>query len=177
MEFISPDPAALVRAANVRATLDAFQLRPSLGQRLIEKHKLQLEDLSPEKFILVQRWLDALREIQDSVGPNILHRVGMAIIENASFPPVFDNIDAVFSQMDAIYYVNHQGDVGHYRTRKKKDVWEVRCETPYPRQFEHGVVEGACRNPQFNGGKRFHIEYVDGPPNSDLTCTLFVRPG
>ncbi len=177
MEFISPDPEALVRAANVRATLDAFQLRPSLGQRLIEKHALALEDLRPDKFILVQRWLDTLKEIQQEIGSNIIHRVGVAILENAEFPPTFEHIDAVFANMDAVYYANHQGDVGHYRTKRHPDgSWEVRCETPYPRAFEHGLVEGACRHPKFNRGKGYHVTYADGPPDSDVTCILTVRP-
>jgi len=177
MEFVSPDPEALVRAANVRATLDAFQLRPSLGQKLIAKHQLQLEDLSPDKFILVQRWLDALREIQETVGPNLVHRCGMAIMQNALFPPQFDTLDAMFANMDAIYYVNHRGNVGHYHTRRRNEgVWEIRCETPYPRQFERGVVEGVSRNPQVSGGKPWGVEYIDGPPDGDLTCTLILRP-
>ena len=176
MEFISPDPQATVRAANVRATLDAFQLRPSIGQRLIQKHQLQLDDLRPEKFILVQRWLDALKEVFETVGPNVLHRVGFAISQNAEFPPVFDTIDKLFHNMDMIYYVNHQGDVGHYLTTQKSDgVWEIRCETPYPRHFERGVVEGVCRNPQYSRGKAYHVEYIEGPPASDLTCTMLVR--
>jgi hypothetical protein len=177
MEFIAPDPNALVRAANVRATLDAFQLRPSLGQRLIERHSLQLTDLRPENFILVQRWLDALKEIQEEIGGGLVHRVGMAILQNADFPPQFDSIDALFANMDAIYYLNHKGDVGHYHTKKSSEgVWTIECATPYPRQFEHGAVEGVCRNPAFTKGKGYVVNYEDGPAGSDVTCIMKVRP-
>ncbi len=176
MEFVSPDPKALVRAANVRATLDAFQLRPSLGQRLIQKHQLQLEDLRPEKFILVQRWLDTLKEILETVGPNVLQRVGFAISQNADFPPQFETVDSLFQNMDAIYNYNHQGDVGHYFATQTDGVWEIRCETPYPRQFERGLVEGVCRNPKYSSGRAHHVEYIDGPTTGNLTCTMIVRP-
>lgn len=178
MEFVSPDPQAMVRAANVRATLDAFQLRPSLGQRLISKHELQLEDLRPDAYILVQRWLDTLKELQETVGPNLVHRVGMAILENAEFPPQFDTVDSVFQHMDLIYYANHKGDVGHYHTSRRADgTWDIRCETPYPRQFERGAVEGVCRHAKFAAGKPYHVQYADGPPGSHVTCTMIVRPG
>lgn len=177
MEFVSPDPNALVRAANVRATLDAFQLRPSIGQRLVEKHRLQLDDLRPDKYIPVQRWLDTLREISETVGTNLIHRVGMAIIENADFPPVFSTVDAVFENIEAIYYANHQGNVGHYYPKRHPDgTWEVRCETPYPRQFEHGAVEGVVRNSRFAGSGSYRVEYIDGPTTGDWTCTMMVRP-
>ncbi len=175
MEFVSPDPNASVRALNVRATLDAFQLRPSLGQRLIERHQLHLDDLRPENFIPIQRWLDALKEIQQEIGTNLLHRVGIATIENADMPPFIDSIDVCFGAMDEIYYANHRGDVGHYRCARSPDgSWEIRCETPYPRHFEHGIVVGAAR--KFAFGKNYHVEYVEGPPGGDLTCTLLVRP-
>lgn len=178
MEFVSPDPHAMVRAANVRATLDAFQLRPSLGQRLISKHQLQLEDLRPDAFILVQRWLDTLKELQETVGPNLVHRVGMAILENAEFPPQFATVDTVFAHMDDVYYANHKGDVGHYYTSRRPDgTWDIRCETPYPRQFERGAVEGLCRHARFSAGKPYHVEYLEGPPESNVTCSMIVRPG
>ena len=177
MEFVSPDPQALVRAANVRATLDAFQLRPSLGERLIRNHQLELANLTPDSFILVQHWLDALEEIQKTVGTNVLHRVGSAILQNAMFPPELDSVDTVLANMDAIYYMNHKGDVGHYHTsRSDTGVWEVRCETPYPRHFERGAVEGVVRHPNFRGGRRYLVEYIEGPPGGDLTCTMIVRP-
>jgi hypothetical protein len=43
MEFVRRDPSAVVRAANVRATLEAFHLVPSIGRRLVERHRLTVE--------------------------------------------------------------------------------------------------------------------------------------
>ena len=63
MEFVSPDPNATVRAANVKATLDAFKLVPSMGLKLIEKHQLNFDDMTPDNFIPVQRWLDQRRDL------------------------------------------------------------------------------------------------------------------
>ncbi len=177
MEFVCPDPHAQVRAANVRATLDAFQLRPSIGQRLIERHSLAVSDLRPENFMPVQRWLDALKEIQQEIGTGLVHRVGMALLQNADFPPQFDSIDAVFANMDAIYYANHRGDVGHYKTsRSPEGIWTIECATPYPRHFEHGAVEGVCRNATFTKGRGHVVDYKPGPDNSDITCIMRVRP-
>jgi hypothetical protein len=175
MEFVCPDPEATVRAANVRATFDAFKLVQPLGLTLMRRHDLVLDDLAPDRFVLVQRWLDMLREIQTRVGISTLRAVGAAIIENAEFPPAFASVEAVLLALDAIYYVNHKGDVGHYRTaREPNGVVVIRCETPYPRAFERGLVEGICRS-KLAGGKRYDVEYIEGPPDSDLTCTLRVR--
>jgi hypothetical protein len=174
MEFVSPDPNATVRAANVRATLDAFRLLPEVGRRLIEKHDLRLEDLQPDAFIPVQRWLDALREVQTTVGPSKVREVGRHIIANAEFPPHFKDAEEILLELDTIYYLNHQGNVGHYRvSRQASGLIEVRCETPYPRTFEWGLVEGICRHPRARG--RYEVGYLEAPTDGDLTCTLKVR--
>ena len=175
MEFVCPDPKATVRAANVRATLDAFRLVPSLGRRIVEKHQLQVADLLPDKFVLVQRWLDALKDIQAEVGPTVVREVGARIIENADFPPHFATVDSVLDALDDIYHLNHRGEVGHYRTSRASDgAIVVRCETPYPREFERGLVEGICRN-KVAHGQRYRVHYEDGPAGGELTCVLTVR--
>jgi hypothetical protein len=49
----------------------------------------------------------------------------------------------------------------------------VRCETPYPRDFERGLIEGICRNRRVGG--RFNIDYVEAQGGGALTCTLTVH--
>jgi hypothetical protein len=175
MEFVCTDPHATVRAANVRATLDAFKLVPSLGRAIMHRHDLSLDELTPDGFVPVQRWLDALREIQTRVGLSTVRAVGTRIIENADFPPAFTSVEAVLLALDAIYYVNHRGDVGHYRVSRRPDrAILVGCETPYPRAFERGLVEGICRS-KLAGGKLYVVDYAEGPPDAALTCTLLVK--
>jgi hypothetical protein len=175
MEFVCRDPAATVRAANVRATLDAFRLMPAMGRRLVERHKLAFDDLASDKFVPLQHWLDALRDLQAGVGDAVLCRVGMAVIENALFPPQLHRVEAALEVLDKIYYMNHRGDVGHYHTRRLPNgTWEVRCETPYPRQFERGLIQGFCRNPRLTCGDIYHVSYREGAAGADLSCTVIV---
>ncbi len=174
MEFICDDPNALVRAANVKATLDAFKLVPAIGTRIVEKHHLTVDDLRPDNFIRVQRWLDALKEIQELVGEAKLRDVGRRIVEHADIPSL--GTEDILLALDAIFYDNHKGDVGHYRSRRRDDgCVEVKCETPYPRNFEWGLVEGFCRNAKAARGARYSVEFIDGPSEGKLTCTLVVR--
>jgi len=172
MEFISPDPNALVRSQNVNATLDSFQLVPSAGRLLLEKHQLVLT----EDYVLVQRWLDALKELGAARGSQMLRRVGAAIIENAAFPASLSTIEAVLASLDKIYYMNHRGDVGHYFTKVANNgIITVRCETPYPRMFEWGLIEGICRN-RTGAGRPPLVVFHDGPSGSPLTCEIEVIP-
>jgi hypothetical protein len=176
MDFVCPDPKATVRAANVRATLDAFKLVPLMAKRLIERHDLNVADLRPENFILVQRWLDALKEIQTEIGGNKLREVGRNIVEAAEFPPHFTDAETMLMASDEIYKMNHRGNVGQYVvTREPDKSIIVRCETPYPRMFEWGVIEGMTKNKKYQHPGTFTVDFVDGPPMGNLTCTLTVR--
>jgi hypothetical protein len=176
MDFVCKDPKAQVRAANVRATLDAFKLVPSLGQRLIKKHKLNVEDLQPDRYVLVQHWLDALQEIQFEVGREKVRSVGRAIVENANFPPHFLDAETMLLASNDIFLMNHRGNVGRYVVTRMPDYGlRVQCETPYPRMFEWGVIEGMTKNTKYQHPGKFQVDYEDGPLDGDLTCTLYVK--
>lgn len=175
MDFVCRDPSATVRAANVRSTLEAFQLVPSMGRRLIERHRLNVEGLGPDQFVPVQRWLEALREVQEDVGQSMVRSVGARVVENADFPRAFPDVESILLGLDAIYHLNHRGDVGHYHSSRQADgSIVVRCETPYPRQFELGLVEGICRTRSAKG-VLYAVDYLAGPLDAELTCTLTVR--
>jgi hypothetical protein len=78
--------------------------------------------------------------------------------------------------LDELYYMQHRGGVGHYHvTRTRDGAVEVRCETPYPRMFEYGLVEGFCRNQKVAKPARYSVDYVEGPQEGDHTCTMIVR--
>jgi len=174
MEFHCSDPNAMVRAANVRATLDAFKLVPGLGRRIVEKHDLRISDMRPDNFIHVQNWLNALQDIQNVVGPAKLRDVGRNVVASADIP-LGQDTELILMSLDGIYYHNHRGDVGHYiSTRLEDGTIEVRCETPYPRNFEWGLIEGFCRH-RAAEKRRYSVEYIDGPSRAQHTCTLVVR--
>jgi hypothetical protein len=176
MEFQSPDPNAVVRAANVKATLDAFKSIPTLGKSFVHKY-FKANELREDNYVSVQRWLDALSEIRAEVGEPTLREVGRHIVENADFPPQYKTVKDVLLALDDIYHLNHKGEVGHYAAAVESDgAIVVRCETPYPRSFERGLVEGISHNPRLLlPGQRYQVRYTEGPPGGRLTCTLHVK--
>ena len=174
MEFIAPDPRATVRTAIVSATLAAFRLVPRVATDILERNQLGEAERRAQPWILVQRFLHALREIQDVVGPTKVRDVGRGIIEHADFPPQFSDVPSVLLGLQAIYMVNHRGNVGEYRPVRRPDgTITVTCATPYPRAFEHGLVLGIASHRGF-GPTRWNVDYQDGPAGSDITCVLTV---
>jgi hypothetical protein len=176
MEFVCADPLAMVRAMNVRATLDAFKQQPLFAKSLLAPFELNVENVKPDQYVPVQRWLDAMRHLQKELGPFVLRQVGTNLFGNAVIPPELNSVEAMLEALDNIYYLNHRGNVGHYHvTRGTDGSFSVRCETPYPRQFERGLIEGIARHPTLSQGKRYSVQYTDGKPGSKHTCTVTVR--
>src|SRR5215831_16048144 len=95
MEFVCPDPRARVRAANVRATLDGFKLMPELGRKIIAQHGLKHEDLAADRFILFQPWLNALKHVQATVGPDKVRSIGRNLVDHADFPSSLTDPEAI----------------------------------------------------------------------------------
>jgi hypothetical protein len=177
MEFVCTDPRAMVRATNVRATLDAFKQQPLFAKTLLAPFDLNVENASPEQYVPVQRWLDAMRHLQQELGTFVLRQVGNNVLDNAMIPPELNSVESMLEALDNIYYLNHRGNVGHYHvTRDPDGSITVRCETPYPRQFERGLIEGIARHPKLTHGKRYAVQYADGKPGTKHSCTLTVRP-
>ena len=176
MEYVVQDPDAKVRAGNIRATLDAFLLVPSALRKVMEANGLHLEKVAPDEFVPLQPWLNTLRDIAAKVGPGTLRSVGMQVIHAANFPPSFDAVEAVLLALDDIYHLNNRGEVGHYHSSRLADgSIEVRCETPFPRAFERGLIEGISQHHRLKGKRRYTVAYEEGPPGGEMTCRLVVR--
>lgn len=177
MEFRCSDPNAQVLAGNVLATLNSFKLVPSVGRRLVERHNLALDRVLPTAYLPVQRWLDALADIQQEVGPNTVRRVGATIVDTAPLPPHMKTREIVLASLNDIFYSYHKGDVGRYVvSTDQQGIITVHCETPYPRNFEWGIVDGIARTARFPG-KRYTVEFIDLGGNATRTCTLRAQPG
>ena len=112
---------------------------------------------------------------QNSLGDIVfveLPKVGQQIEAGATF----GSVESVLLALDEIYHLNHRGQVGHYIARKLgDDCVEVRCETPYPRQFERGLIEGITRHAVLAKGSKYSAQFIDGQPGADRTCTLVIR--
>jgi hypothetical protein len=84
----------------------------------------------------------------------------------------------VLATVDAVPDVaNHQGEVGHYRCSVMTG-GRVRivCETPYPAEFERGLIEGITRNANLARGRRYDVSFQEGEKGGKRTCTLLVSP-
>lgn len=175
MEYVSRDPRATARGANVLATVRSFQLLPQAAHKFFAQEGLDFAAITPDAQLPLQKWLNILRGIATLVGAPKVRQVGALMVEVAIFPPQFGSVEDVLLALDAIYKLNVTGDAGRYDvTRVSPTTLRVECRTPFPRSFERGLVEGITRNTRLLRHERYVVEYLEGPPGDDLTCTLIV---
>lgn len=102
-----------------------------------------IEDPKPDEWYPQQAWLDAFRDISDSIGSQTLRNIGKQIPASADWPPGVDSVAGGLESINDAYHMNHRGgDIGYYEFETVGDKeGKVRCKTPYPCDFDRGIVE------------------------------------
>lgn len=174
LEFICRDRKATIRASNVLAVMPAFGLLPQVGSALLARHGVVFDKLDPNVGVPLQFWLNTIAEMQRMLGRDALRIAGQAAAKKAMLPPQISSLPFFLANMDACYYANHTGNAGHYIVRELPDgALQVRCETPYPAELEHGIVEGFTE--KLCGAQRYEVDYQAGDGITH-SCTITVRP-
>jgi len=149
-EFISFDPTVQVVGEVIAAFVGGF---PSEVQRegfaILKRHAI--ENPRPGDYYPLQSLLDAMKEVSEKMGSQMLNRIGDQIATNAMLPPGLSSLESCLAAIDVAYHMNHKGgDIGRYvyadegtehGLRKAKMV----CPNPYPCAFDRGVIEGFAR--------------------------------
>lgn len=157
-QFEAHEESVEVNGQTVLAFLDgvpsAFEDKTA---SILENHGI--EDPHPDEWYPQQAWLDAFKEIADTVGKNTLTNVGKAIPDNAEWPSGVDSVEEGIESIDAAYHMNHRsGDIGHYLVESVGETEaEIRCTNPYPCAFDQGIIEGVAQ--EFGDGLP-HLEEI-----------------
>jgi hypothetical protein len=136
---------------------------------------LEVAPLPQEAIKLSGRWALCIA----STLPQPMHHDEEAPLRNLAKPGLLSErrtgIDPATPSLGRTF--NPWGEVGHYHAKVQKDgSIVVRCETPYPAAFEHGLVEGISANPRLlQPGERYAVHAENAPPGGRLTCTLTVK--
>ena len=153
-QFIAINKDVEVDGGTTLAFVNSMRKGKDARLAIMEKH-----GIIPEigKWYSQQAWLDAFKEIADTVGDMNLFLIGTAIIENAQFPPI-NNLEEGLRSIDVAYHMNHRLDghvmfnphngsmiegIGHYSVvsydgKARKAV--MCCDNPYPSKFDEGII-------------------------------------
>lgn len=114
-----------------------------------------------DAWYVQQAWLDALHEVDQRFGTEILFNIGAEIPNNAVFPSSAVDVHTAVQSIDVAYHLNHRRDgrimydvetkqmlegIGHYGYERLGDTHILStCVTPYPCEFDFGIVATMAR--------------------------------
>ena len=130
-----------VNGQTVLSVLSGMGVFRDSGVRILERNGIL--NLAPTAWYSQQAWLNAFREIAQTIGPKTLYQIGRSIPRNAKFPPGIDSIEKALGLLDTAYHLNHQGgEIGHYSFEKTgPSRGAMTCRNPYPCEFDRGLIE------------------------------------
>lgn len=152
-----------------------------------------ISDIRADSWFSQQSWLNAFKEISQSVGPLALFSIGKRIPDNADWPANINSIDTALPSIDVAYHMNHRINgivmcdpatgnmlegIGHYLAVKSSDrEMKVICDNPYPCQFDRGIVLSAAEKFKAAGTIVTLVEdAADGcRAHGGKACTFVVR--
>ncbi len=119
------------------------------------------KQLEPQRWYSHKGYLTALRLCAERFGETMLNKAGAEVIRNAVFPRSVTNIHAAFAALDAVFHMNHaiagqplfdpstgtmRDGIGHYHYERcgARNI-VMRCENPYPCEFDRGVLTTLAR--------------------------------
>lgn len=115
-------------------------------EAIMQRHNLS--NVQPDGWYSLQDYFDAVKEVEEHVGPNGLTSIGMAVANSAGFPPEIDSVEAVLQSFEAVYQFDHRNiapDEGwHCEMTADRDAL-VYARNPYPMHLNYGLIWGAVR--------------------------------
>lgn len=190
-QFIAFDQNVEVNRQTVLSIVNALDRGKETRIEILKKNGINPES---GEWFSQQAWLNAFKEIANSLGDMNLFMIGKAIIENAEFPPM-KNLEEALQSIDIAYHMNHRLDgkimfapqsgkmiegIGHYHLKsfdeKSKSAVMV-CDNPYPSKFDEGIITQIVR--KFKPvGSRENVALdltKDSRVNGGESCTYIIH--
>jgi hypothetical protein len=148
-EYTASSPGLEIIGGMIASIWNAF---PDSVQKSIREILLRhgVADISPQDWYLVQPALDALREIEERFGYQILSQVGEQAALRAPIPPEIKTFKECMSALNTIIQKMHRyGSPGGYDVQEETGPgfvrYRVTASTPFPCSLTRGYLEAFAR--------------------------------
>lgn len=158
-QFIAFNKEVEVNKQTVMSVVNSMKVGMETRLEILKNNGI---DPDKSEWFSQQDWLDAFREISDSLGDMNLFLIGKAIIDNAKFPPM-DNLEQALGSLNIAYHMNHRlkgivmfngtngeftSGIGSYTLKSfdsEKRTAIFYCDNPYPSKFDEGIIMQVMR--------------------------------
>lgn len=168
------DAEALVLGGNILSMLAAMGAFRRTGEQILATRGIQ--DISPDGWYSLRAYCEALTTIEQKMGPNTLFRIGTEIPNHIPLPPGLDTFEAVLGSFAPAFSMNHRGagagGITHSQTGAHAG--RIVSGTPYPCDFDRGVIQGFFRK-LLGPGYMFEHEPGSCKKQGGATCAHRVQ--
>jgi len=195
MEFKAFEPGIELLGQALEFMVAGFRIIPSVGLRILAKHGLVKRgpdgkaEFGREGWFPQQAGLDAFRAIHNEVGSFTIFEIGRQLGLQVYCPPEINDLDSVMKWMDVSYHLFHRKNgkimydaatgrmaegIGHYSyERPNANKMVVVAQTPYPCDFDFGIVTGDVE--RFGPhGRVVHDDHAPCRKKGANSCTYVI---
>ncbi len=128
------------------AVINSLDFAREYRADILEAHGVIPE---PENWQPLRPLINALEELESSIGPKMTFLIGRAIPENTKRPPHVRSIRDALYAFDELYQMNHRGpEVGkhelvEFHNRHRRAI--IVSSTPYQSELDRGVLSTLVR--------------------------------
>ncbi|THE64321.1 hypothetical protein D8Y22_12965 [Salinadaptatus halalkaliphilus] len=139
-EVIGRSPLSYVAAGESVSSFVGKEIASKLAQ-------YGLEEIEPEEWYSLTIPLAMLYDMRDEYGDIRMRNMGQNVPQHVEFPPELSEVDEALRAIDQAYHQNHRGEeIGFYEFESVDDnQGRMTCETPYPCEFDKGLIKGVAK--------------------------------
>lgn len=165
VQFQAKEPGVEVLGDAILSTVEAMGGFRETALRILRENGVE----NPQRgaWYLQQSWLNAFKQISESIGKNTLYLIGTKIPESAVFPPDIKTIHQALASIDIAYHMNHRGGkIGSYGyTEEGERSGTFVCDNPYPDDFDRGIIEAMAKRFKPADAIRVKVEQDESAPS------------
>lgn len=140
-QFIAFDKNVKASGKAILSVVNALSSNKEKRLQILNKYNINpVED----QWYNQQDWLDAFKEMYETIGTTTLYLIGKVIPKNAEWTDDIETLEDALRSIDIAYHLNHKGGViGHYKLTRFDELSKkatMVCKNPYPCDFDRGII-------------------------------------
>jgi hypothetical protein len=153
---------------DILVTLSALGLFKESALRILAD--LGVTKLEPDRWYSQRAYVQFFEILSERTGPSTLYLNGRKVAENVALPRDIDSLEKLFRALNSIYQQGRRHcnpDEGWRYERIDEQSARMTIISPYPDEYERGVLEGFARKYKPPDAAHVRVEYEPSQPRAD----------
>jgi len=142
------DTDGRVRGELVQVCIDGvMSVFQSRMREMLDDEGIERPDPSPDEWYSLEKFLHVLAAVEQNAGENALRKVGESTPRFVDWPGGVEDAHGALAHLGDLYADEHRNAAGGYEYERLDDGQAlVASTTPYPTQWEDGLLKGTVHH-------------------------------